>query len=228
MNILFFIKKKTNMVKLKLSFNKWATSYDAQVHKASPTDEWMFGSYDRILDKVVEYCRLEENNYSSILEIGIGTGNLAARFIKHGMQVTGIDPSSRMRKICRKKCTGIRVMPEDFLSYPSSLPQVDCIVSAYAFHHLAALEKTKAVSMMKSLLKPKGRIVIADFMFKNAAEIGRVRQSIRKTSGGDILATFKDEYPGLFDDLINIFGQEGFTVDGEQLTVSVWIIQACL
>jgi putative AdoMet-dependent methyltransferase len=228
MNILFFIKKKTNMVKLKLSFNKWATSYDAQVHKASPTDEWMFGSYDRVLDKVVEYCRLKENSYTSALDIGTGTGNLAARFCKYNMQVTSIDPSSRMRKIYGKKYPAISVLPGDFLNYPRSLPQVDVIVSAYAFHHLTALEKIKAVSMMKSLLKPKGRIVIADFMFKNAAEVGRVRQSIRETSGGDILATFKDEYPGLFDDLTDIFRQEGFTVDGEQLTVSVWIIRACL
>jgi putative AdoMet-dependent methyltransferase len=216
------------MVKFKLSFNKWAPSYDAQVYKASPTDEWMFGGYDRVLDKVVEYCRPKENAYTSALDIGTGTGNLGARFLKLNMQVTGIDPSSKMRRICGKKYPGINTLPGDFLNYPRSLPQVDVIASAYAFHHLNAAEKIQAVSMMKRLLKPKGRIVIADFMFKNAAEIVHVSQTIHETSGGDIMSTFKGEYPAMYDDLTAVFKQEGFTVDGTQLTVSVWIIRACL
>jgi putative AdoMet-dependent methyltransferase len=209
-------------------FNKWASIYDEQVSKVSLTDHWMFGGYDRVLDMVVEYYQLEENSDTSVLDIGIGTGNLAARFLSSGMRVTGIDPSAEMRKICGKKFPGIKVMTGDFLKYPRSLPKVDLIVSAYAFHHLTAAEKARAVPMMKKLLNPKGRIVIADFMFQNSATIGSTNQFIREKSGGDMVATFKDEYPGLYDDLTLVFEKEGFRVDGEQLTVSVWILRACL
>jgi putative AdoMet-dependent methyltransferase len=209
-------------------FNKWASVYDEQVSQASPTDDWMFGGYDRVLDKVVAYCGLVENSNTSILDIGSGTGNLAARFVEHGMQVIGIDPSAEMRKICRRKYPNIELMTGDFLKYPRALPKADLIVSAYAFHHLTAAEKAQAVPMMKRLLKPKGRIVIADFMFQNAASIDHTNQSIREKSGADMLAAFEDEYPGLYDDLSLILEKEGLRVDGEQLTVSVWIIRACL
>ncbi len=216
------------MAKDRFGFNKWALTYDEQVYKASPTDEWMFGGYDRVLDKVVEYCRLDENNYTSVLDIGIGTGNLAARFLSRGMDVIGIEPSPEMRKICRKKYPGIKVFDGHFLKYPPSLQPFDLIVSAYAFHHLTAAEKTQAVPLMKKLLKPKGRIVIADFMFQNAAAISPTNQAILKKHNADMVATFKDEYPGLYGDLIAVFKKEGFKVDDEQLTVSVWILRACL
>jgi putative AdoMet-dependent methyltransferase len=217
-----------NKIGMTISFNRWASTYDSDVARASHTDFWMFGGYDRVLDKVVEYCRLAENSYTSVLDIGIGTGNLAARFASRGLQVTGIDPSAKMRRICRKKFPGIKVMAGDFLKYPRSLPQFDLIISAYSFHHLTAMEKARAVPLMKKLLKPGGRIIIADFMFQNYIEMGRTNKSIRETHNADMVDTFKDEYPGLYDDLKRVLEKEGFKVDGEQLTVSVWIIRACL
>jgi putative AdoMet-dependent methyltransferase len=216
------------MPKDKFGFRKWAPDYDAQVAKASPTDEWMFGGYDCVLDKVVEYSRLAENSYSSVLDIGTGTGNLAARFLSHSMRVAGIDPSLDMLKICRRKFPAIKSMRGDFLYYPRALEKVDLIVSAYAYHHLTAAEKTKAIPIMKKLLKPKGRIVIADFMYQNAAAIEITSRIIREKYGGDIVASFQDEYPGLYDDLVAEFTKAGFKVTGEQLTVSVWLLCACL
>jgi len=212
----------------KFGFKQWAPYYDVQVAKVSPTDDWMFGGYDRVLDKVVEYCCLAENKYSSVLDIGIGTGNLAARFLNRGMQVVGIDPSMDMLKICRQKFPEIKVIKGDFLHYPRALGKVDLIVSAYAFHHLKAGEKTKSVSLMKNILKPKGRIVIADFMFQNAAAIAPTNRIIQEKYNADMVATFKDEYPGLYDDLVVGFTKAGLKVSGEQLTVSVWLICAAL
>jgi SAM-dependent methyltransferase len=212
----------------KFGFKKWAPLYDAQVAKASPTNEWMFGGYDRVLDKLVEYCCFEENSYTSVLDIGIGTGNLAARFLDRGLQVTGIEPSPEMRKVCGQKYPRIKVFDGHFLKYPPALPQFDLIVSAYAYHHLTAVEKAQAVPLMKKLLKPGGRIVIADFMFQNTAAIGPTNRSIIEKHNMDMEATFKDEYPGLYDDLVVEFTKAGFKVSGEQLTVSVWLLRACL
>ena len=223
-----YLSELKNKIVMALTFNKWASTYDSDVARASPTGHWMFGGYDRVLDKVVEYCGLEDNGYAAVLDIGIGTGNLAARFLSRGLRVMGIDPSVKMRKICRKKYPDIKVMAGDFLKYPRALPGFDLIVSAYTFHHLTAAEKARAVPLMKKLLKPGGRIVIADFMFRNTTEIGRTSQFILEKHNADMLAAFKDEYPGLYDDLVPVFANEGFKVDGEQFTVSVWIIRACL
>jgi len=209
-------------------FNQWAQSYDEDILNAARADHWIFRDYDRVLDKVVEYCQLEGNNYSSVLDIGVGTGNLAFRFLSRGMQVIGIDPSEEMRKICHHKYPDIKVVNGDFLKIPPSLPRVDLIVSAYAFHHLTAAEKEDSVLMMERFLKPKGRIVIADLMFRNAAEERRIKQSLCEAGRTDILEEFEDEYPGLFEELTLIFRSEGFSFRGERLTESVWIIRALL
>jgi len=142
--------------------------------------------------------------------------------------VTGIDPSPDMWKICVKKYPAIKVMNGDFLKYPRALKPADLIVSAYAFHHLTEKEKAKSIRLMKKLLKPGGRIVMADFMFKNELEKERTACSIREECGADILAAFEGEYPAFYDSFASLFEREGFKVDGEQLTVSVWIIRACL
>jgi putative AdoMet-dependent methyltransferase len=216
------------MFKDRFGFRKWAPTYDEQVAKASLTDEWMFGGYDRVLDTVVAYCRLKENNYSTVLDIGIGTGNLGARFLQPGLNVYGIDPSPHMLKLCCKKFPAIKLAAGDFLKHPHTLEKVDLIVSAYAWHHLKAKEKVKSISLMKQMLKPKGSIVIADFMFQNTAAIASANRHIKEKYRGDMAESFHDEFPGLYDDLVLAFKNEGFQVDGEQLTVSVWLIRACL
>jgi putative AdoMet-dependent methyltransferase len=216
------------MPRFKFTFNKWAATYDAEVSKASPTDEWMFGGYDRVLDRVVEYSETEKYDYTSILDIGTGTGNLAARFLKPGRRVYGTDPSRKMRQACSRKYPGIKVIAGDFLKYPRSLPPMDLIVSAYAFHHLTEAEKTRAVVLLKKHLKPGGLVIITDFMYRNTASVDVTAKAIREKWGGDITAAFKSEYPGYYDNLAAAFQKQGFRTDGEQLTVSVWIIRARL
>jgi putative AdoMet-dependent methyltransferase len=209
-------------------FNEWAKSYDEDILNAARADNWIFRDYDRVLDKVVEYCHLAENKYTSVLDIGVGTGNLAARFVAPAMQVFGIDPSEEMRDICQQKHPEITVIDGDFLKIPLNIPHVDLIVSAYAFHHLTAVQKWEAVPLMKRFLNPKGRIVIADLMFRNAAEESRIKLALYKAGRTDILQEFEDEYPGLFEELTLIFTGEGFSFQGERLTESIWILSAFL
>lgn len=217
------------MAKDKHDFKDRAQDYDSQVAKASPTDDWMFGGYDRILNTTVRYCRLAENSYYTVLDIGIGTGNLAARFLSNDMQVIGIDPSDAMLKICRNKFPSIHVLLKgDFLHYPEDLEKVDVIVSTYAFHHVKPKDKIKAIQMMKDQLKPSGRIVIADFMYKNADAVESTNKLIKEKHKGDMAAAFEGEYPALYYDLAAEFTKAGFKVTGEQLSVSVWLICAAL
>ena len=89
-------------------FNEWAPSYDEDVHDETHEGSWIFEHHETILDKVVEYCELSENSYSTVLDIGVGTGNLVSRFLERGLTVIGIDPSEEMRKICTVKIPEIR------------------------------------------------------------------------------------------------------------------------
>jgi putative AdoMet-dependent methyltransferase len=207
-------------------FDEWARSYDMDVIRAARAEDWIFQDYERVLDKVVEYCDLDNNSYTSVIDIGTGTGNLASRFLARGLHVLGIEPSVEMRKICQEKYPEIMVEEGDFLTIPLYLPRVDLVVSAYALHHLTPVEKVEAVIETKRLLKPGGKVVIADLMFRNAAEERRIQQALRETGRSDILDEIKNEYPGLFEELTIIFTEEGFSIQGERLTESVWIIGA--
>lgn len=209
-------------------FDEWAKSYDEDVYDTARPDQFTFRDYDRVLDRIVEYGDLPHNNYSRVLDIGIGTGNLARRFLAIGVTVTGIEPSSKMSEICRQRYPEITVMPGDFLNIPLSPQSVDLIVSSYAFHHLTPEEKEKAIMEMKRALKPGGRIVIADLMFRNAAERKRIESGYRKAGKDEIPEEYAEEYPGYVDDLKSAFTAAGFTFSGEQLTEAVWIIRGSL
>ncbi len=209
-------------------FDGWANTYDEDIRKASGTDDWMFGSYDRVLDRVVDYCELDSNEYSTVLDIGVGTGNLAGRFFERGLQVTGIDPSGEMRGICAKKFPQIRIMEGDFLNILLPPGSADIIVSAYAFHHLTPEQKEESIPLMRGVLRPQGRIVIADLMFRNESEKQKIKQALLESGNNETVEEIEDEYFGHFDDLENAFGKEGFRFQGGQLTESIWIFRALL
>ena len=209
-------------------FDEWAKSYDKDVSEGTHQEDWVFEDYDRILDKVVEYCELSANHYLTVLDIGIGTGNLAAQFLGKGLHVIGIDPSKEMRKTCRQKYPQLEVKAGDFLNIPLPPRSVDVIISSYAFHHLTPGQKETSVSEMKRVLRVNGRIVIADLMFKNDSEEKQLKRGLRKSGRNDVLDVIEDEYFGLLDDLFHCFVKEGFNFRGEQLTPFVWIFCALL
>jgi len=205
----------------KWGFDRWAKSYDKDIRNGTHDEDWIFEGYGSILDKVVEYCELSEINYSAVLDIGIGTGNLASRFLNEGLNVIGIDPSKEMRKICRDKYPEIQVKAGDFLHIPLTSESVDLIVSSYAFHHLTPTQKETSIPEMKRVLKSKGRIVISDLMFKNRSEEEKTKHNLRESGQTDVIEVIEDEYFGSFDELRKVFNAEGFSFHGEQLAAFV-------
>jgi ubiquinone/menaquinone biosynthesis C-methylase UbiE len=212
----------------KWGFDRWAETYDKDIFDTSRPDQFTFRDYHRVLEKVVEYADPKCNEYSRVLDIGIGTGNLARLFLPYGLEVIGIDPSPEMMKVCRLKHPEIPVMPGDFLDIPLPSQSTDLIVSSYAFHHLTAEEKAEAAQVMKRVLRPGGRIVIADLMFRNAAERNKIEDEYRNAGRNDIVEEYENEYPGYFEDLVRVFDRTGFVTGGERFTESVWIILALL
>lgn len=204
------------------SFDNWALTYDKDMEKANDSDDWMFGGYSHVLDTVVEYCEIEKYENPLVLDIGAGTGNLSAKFLENRLMVTAIDPSEKMREICQSKYPDLKVLQGDFLDIPLPPQSFDIIVSSYAFHHLKHGEKETSISLMKNLCKSKGRIVIADLMYKNRSEERRIKQALRNSVLGDTID--EDEYPAYFDDLEQVFQSNGLSFHGKQLTESVWIL----
>lgn len=105
-----------------------------------------------------------------VLDVGCGTGTLAmevARRVGKAGHVTGIDPG--MEQIARARSKAARHnLPIDFqigmieqLAFPDQT--FDVVFSTLMMHHLPISLKRQGLAEIMRVLKPGGRLVIADF-----------------------------------------------------------------
>ena len=147
-------------------FDRWADRYERSVHADGG---FPFDGYERVLDEVVSSAELKPG--MTVLDLGIGTGNLAARLVELRCSVWGIDFSTEMLARARDRLPQVSLVRGDLLrDWPAELDQsFDRIVSAYVLHEFDL--ETKANLLQKlSLhhLQRDGCIVIGDVAFPTA------------------------------------------------------------
>ncbi len=98
------------------------------------------------------------------LDLGIGTGNLAGRLLDAGAIMSGVDQSKEMLKVCERKFPQVDTKLGNFLALPYMDGTFDFVVSSFALHHLRGDQTHMAIQEMRRVLKPHGRICIADLM----------------------------------------------------------------
>ncbi|MFI7450200.1 class I SAM-dependent methyltransferase [Nonomuraea sp. NPDC049714] len=102
-----------------------------------------------------------------VLDVGCGTGYLTrilAPLIGPAGQVTGVDPSAPVIDYARRRAPGnctYRVGAGQALDLPDA--GYDVVVSSLAVHHMPAGERGTAVREMFRVLRPGGRLLIAEF-----------------------------------------------------------------
>ena len=144
-------------------FDRWADHYDESVHAR---DDFPFRGYEAALRQVVAEAAVKPP--CRVLDLGIGTGNLAKRFVDLGCQVWGIDFSRKMLSLAQTKVPEAHLAQADLLgAWPKALHQrFDRIVSGYAFHHFPLPEKINLlVRLCSEYCAIDARIVIADISF---------------------------------------------------------------
>lgn len=106
----------------------------------------------------------------NVLDVGCGTGEvtlLAKTRAKEGW-VYGIDPAPEMIEVARKKATrknleiDFRVGVIESLPFPDA--SIDVVTSSLMMHHLPDDLKVRGLAEVYRVLKPGGRLLIADFM----------------------------------------------------------------
>jgi SAM-dependent methyltransferase len=93
-----------------------------------------------------------------VLEVGCGSGEVAAQLSKRGYSVTGIDSSAEAAADCRAH--GVYAIEGDFLSFPGPDP-FDALLFTRSLHHIE--NPAQAAGHAHKLLKPGGRVVAEEF-----------------------------------------------------------------
>lgn len=157
-------------------FDDWAPDYDQSV-----IDEagFPFEGYSTLLKTIVDLCA--PHPAAAVLDLGIGTGNLAQIFESKGCAIWGMDFSVGMLALAQLKLPKAALSRVDLRSAwpPEFQRHFDFIVSAYTFHHFRLAEKVELVKrMLSENLAPGGRLVIGDIAFQTAGEEDQLRRSL--------------------------------------------------
>jgi putative AdoMet-dependent methyltransferase len=156
-------------------FDEWAGAYDADV---AANQGFPFAGYDQVLAHIM--VRAGAQPGMAVLDLGTGTGALAARFVAAGCDVVGVDFSPPMLENARGKVTAATFVQA---SLTGELPDLgrrfDRIVSAYAFHHLRPTERQRLVTQLfERHLVRDGIVVVGDIAFPTAADLDRARRDL--------------------------------------------------
>ncbi len=146
-------------------FERWAARYDQSVR----TDQGIFAGYDDVLDAIVRAAVVEPG--MRVLELGVGTGNLAQRFVALGCQVWGVDFSPAMLAIAREKVPQVRLIQMDLIGeWPPVLDQrFDLIVANFVLHEFDLATKIGLLQRLTAdHLVEQGVIVVGDVAFATA------------------------------------------------------------
>jgi SAM-dependent methyltransferase len=149
---------------------------------------WFRGQGRALRQRTVTLARLQPGD--AVLDVGCGTGTLAmeaARRVGRAGRVAGVDPSPEQIARARAKAAR-RHVPIEFqigvieqLAFPDQT--FDVVFSTLMMHHLPESLKRQGLAEIARVLKPGGRLVIADFTRKQE----RTGQAARFHAGGSSL-----------------------------------------
>lgn len=162
-------------------FDAWAATYDADV-RADP-EAFPFAGYDGVLDAMTEVVRA--SGARRVLDLGIGTGNLAARVVAAavpGAELWGVDFSAAMLARAGEKVPGARLVRAEIDGDLSGWepPAFGAVVASYVLHEIPDDRKLWLLErLFRERLEPGGVVAIGDIALADEAR----RDAVRGTPG---------------------------------------------
>ncbi|HEY1358013.1 MAG TPA: class I SAM-dependent methyltransferase [Thermoleophilaceae bacterium] len=102
------------------------------------------------------------------LDVGCGTGALAAALAAEGYEVVGVDPSDGMLEVMRRRAPELRAVQGSGTSLPFPDDGFDVVFSVAVMHHVADPGDVRAtLAEMVRVAKPGGRVLVWDHNPRN-------------------------------------------------------------
>lgn len=201
-------------------FTDWANDYDDFVAGKNEEYKEVFSGYTDILRELVK------RSGDSVMEFGIGTGNLTRRLLAAGKDVYPIEPSMEMQKLANAKLMGIvEIVDGDMQDFPMPPHKVDTILSSYVFHHLQTGEKAEVLKKYYDILETGGSVIFADTMFMDQDYFDEKIAEAVQNKFYDLAEDLRREYYPLIPELYRQFKDAGFTVSYTEMNPYVWIVE---
>src|SRR5262245_29946096 len=172
------------------SEEKWSRPSAIEIHDA--TADGFFAEYrgDNIFDSPFRYgrhlinrawarCVSELPPGATCLDIGCGVGAHMARLLNEGFKVTGIEPSTEMRRLATKNIPGDLVCDGSVLQLPASDLSMDFVYAIEVFRYLDAHDNAQGHREIVRVLKPDG-IYFGTYVNKWALDGFRQLSQFRK------------------------------------------------
>ena len=135
----------------------------------------------------------------AVLDVGCGTGTLAlevARHVGQAGRVAGVDPGAEQIARARAKAARRNAPIEFQVGVIEQLPfpdqTFDVVLSTLMMHHLPAPLRRLGLAEIARVLKPGGRLVIADFTGKQERHGRAARFHAGGSSMQELAALLKD------------------------------------
>jgi SAM-dependent methyltransferase len=138
---------------LQAGYNKVAGHYVERIfneldHK--PLDRLLLDRFAQSVGRLGRIC-----------DLGCGPGHVTSYLHGHGLDVFGIDLSSAMVDQARQLCPGIEFKTGNMLSLDLEPESLAGIIAFYSIIHVPRGEVVTALSEMKRVLEPGGRLLLA-------------------------------------------------------------------
>ncbi|WP_249435825.1 MerR family transcriptional regulator [Paenibacillus sp. Marseille-Q4541] len=207
------------------NYDSYAALHDERVGGERSQQEYgAYPSYPFALHRVLEVVNPQKGEKG--VDLGTGTGNLAALFLERGLEMKGLDQSIAMLREAERKHSGYEVRLGNFLAIPYEDHQFDFAVMSYALHHLTEEQKRLALLEIKRILKPHGRIGLVDFMFEDRQAREHYVRTLRDEGREDVIADMEKSHYADRAQLIHWFEEHGYVTKVEEIHKRLHFIYA--
>lgn len=179
---------------------------------------WLTGLYDPVVRWTTREATFKADLLrqaqlrpgDEVLDVGCGTGTLAiaAAHAQPGAHVAGLDGDEKILAIARRKARQAKAEIEFHCALSQAMPFPDSrfsvVLSSLFFHHLASEAKRATLKEIFRILRPGGRLHIADWGAPQNFLMRFAFQSIRMLDG---YTTTADNVAGRLPEL---FAHAGF------------------